>query len=101
MQVKRVAFVTSESLKDLLGEEKFLVKYLEQKGVEVKKLVSFFLKEFSSCFQHVIGFKVWTDVSVEWEGFNLLIVRTVWDYTDKYEQFKEANSLLSIATNFF
>ncbi len=33
------------------------------------------------------GFVVWTDQAVAWESFDLVVVRSVWDYTERREQF--------------
>jgi hypothetical protein len=42
---------------------------------------------------------VWDDESVRWDGFDLVVVRSTWDYTDRPEQFLEwARRVESVTT---
>lgn len=63
-----IALVTCEALPDLDPDELLLKSALEDEGFDVE-----------SC--------VWTDESVDWSAYDLVVVRSPWDYTERHEDF--------------
>ena len=63
-----IALVTCAALPDLDPDELLLKTGLEGEGYQV-----------ASC--------IWTDVSVDWSAYDLVVVRSPWDYTDFHEDF--------------
>ncbi|MCB2200320.1 hypothetical protein KQI63_13000 [bacterium] len=66
--MKRVALVTSQELATLLPDERLLVTALEERGIEANA-------------------EVWNDPDADWLKYNLILVRTPWDYSDHAEEF--------------
>jgi len=63
-----VALATCSELPDLDEDERLVVPALEARGVDV----------------HV---EVWDDPSVQWETYELVVVRSTWDYHDRRDDF--------------
>ena len=63
-----IALVTCAALPELDPDELLLKTGLEAEGFDV-----------SSC--------VWTDAGVDWSAFDLVVVRSPWDYPDLHEDF--------------
>jgi len=63
-----IALVTCAALPDLDPDELLLKSGLEAEGYRV-----------SAC--------VWTDATVDWSAYDLVVVRSPWDYTDFHEDF--------------
>ena len=57
-------------MRKLFTEEFGILKYLEEKGYEASPVV-------------------WNDEKVDFKSFDLLVMRTVWDYVSKYDEFCE------------
>ncbi len=66
----RIAFATSLKLKDLTEDDRHAVAPLKKRGVEVVPAV-------------------WNDPKVRWDGFDLIVVRSPWDYHLHGEAFRE------------
>src|SRR5262245_39759397 len=64
----RFAFVTWEGLPDLSRDDRLAVGELEARG-------------------HAIRPAVWTDPAVDWQGFDLVVLRSCWDYHKQFERF--------------
>lgn len=60
--MKRVALVTSEELATLLPDERLLVEVFTKRGIEAQPTV-------------------WNDPEVDWLKYDLVLIRTPWDYT--------------------
>ena len=68
--MKRVALVTSRELATLLPDERLLVAALERRNIEAVP-------------------EVWNDPQVDWLKYDLILIRTPWDYSDHSVQFLE------------
>ncbi|MGC0415687.1 ATP-grasp domain-containing protein [Embleya sp. AB8] len=64
----RVALVTCAELPDLDPDERLLFAPLAARGIRVEAAV-------------------WTDPAVDWAAYDLVILRSVWDYPDRREEF--------------
>ncbi|EFA84752.1 mitochondrial matrix Mmp37 family protein [Heterostelium album PN500] len=47
------------------------------------------LKQLFDKFEQQCQIVSWTDETVDWEQFTLLIIRSTWDYVGKFEEFKK------------
>ena len=65
----RVALVTSEAYPNLYEDDLLLVAALREAGVESQPAV-------------------WSDARVDWRGFDLLVMRTPWDYFVRLDEFR-------------
>lgn len=63
-----IALVTCSALPDLDPDELLLKSGLEAEGFDV-----------ASC--------VWSDDSVDWAAYDLVVVRSPWDYTERHDEF--------------
>lgn len=66
--MKKIAIATSREIPNLIPAEQPLIAELARRGHDVQVLV-------------------WTDPKANWAGFDLVIIRSVWDYVQKYEAF--------------
>ncbi len=64
----RFAFVTWEGLPHLSTDDKLAADELEARG-------------------HSIAPAIWTDPAVDWRGFDLVVLRSCWDYHKRFERF--------------
>src|SRR5262245_52333817 len=64
----RVALATCPELPELDADTQWLVTALKKKSVLVFPAV-------------------WDDPNVDWEGFNLVVVRSCWDYASRRDEF--------------
>ena len=64
----RVALATAAHLPDLDEDGPALLAALAAEGLEV-------------------DVQVWDDPAVDWSAYDLVLLRTVWDYSDKHEEF--------------
>jgi hypothetical protein len=65
---RRVALVTCAELPELDEDDRLLRAELERRGVEVRPAV-------------------WDDPAVEWDGFDLAVLRSPWDYVQRRDAF--------------
>ncbi|MEM1138008.1 MAG: hypothetical protein AAGI07_19405 [Bacteroidota bacterium] len=70
----KIGIVTSRLVPNLVDSEKYLLAELQQLG-EVKVLI-------------------WNDKNVNWENYDVLIIRSIWDYYLEIAQFKKWLSYL-------
>lgn len=68
MSSPRIAIATCAAYPELKGDDELLCAALRQRGREA-------------------GLAVWDDDAVDWAGYDLCLVRSTWDYHDKYEEF--------------
>jgi glutathione synthase/RimK-type ligase-like ATP-grasp enzyme len=66
----QIAFVTYDQLPELWKDDQLLVNYLTQKDCTVSAVV-------------------WDDAEVNWQQFDVIILRSMWDYFMKPEAFKQ------------
>ncbi|HAS47209.1 MAG TPA: hypothetical protein DCS93_42395 [Microscillaceae bacterium] len=66
--MKKIAIATCARIPELIPAEQSIVKELAQKGFDTQPVV-------------------WTDTSINWQQYDLVIIRSVWDYFKKYEAF--------------
>lgn len=64
----RIAIATCAAYPKLKGDDEMLREALRRRGCEAESVV-------------------WDAGDVAWEGFDLCLVRSTWDYHDKYEEF--------------
>ena len=64
----RVALATSSALPDLYGDDRLLLGPLSEAGVDAEAAV-------------------WDDPSVDWSSYDLVVVRSTWDYTLRRDEF--------------
>lgn len=64
----RIAFASDEANKDLVDGDRDLRDALEEKG-------------------HSVEAAVWTEPEVSWSEYDLVLIRSTWDYETKYKQF--------------
>src|SRR5690242_762073 len=64
----RVALATCSEFADLDDDERPVLPELQQAGVEV-------------------GVEVWDDESVDWNVYELVVIRSTWDYQDRRDQY--------------
>ncbi|EFA82209.1 hypothetical protein PPL_04632 [Heterostelium album PN500] len=67
-RVKRIGFVTSTAFPNLDEDDHIMVK--------------------NAINQYECEYCIWDDNEVQWQSFDLLIIRSVWDYVHKFELFK-------------
>ena len=65
---KRVALATCTDVHGLARDDRPLVQALRERGIEAEA-------------------KVWNDPNVNWDDFDLTIIRSTWDYPSHYEEF--------------
>jgi signal peptidase I len=61
MNIPSVAFVTSSEYPDLLQDDLLVVEKLKQKNIYVEPVI-------------------WNDDTVDWNGFDAIVIRSPWDY---------------------
>lgn len=59
-----LAFVTCEKLPHLTDDDRNLALFLEEKGWSVEPVI-------------------WDDPAIHWQGFDLIVLRSMWDYFEK------------------
>jgi glutathione synthase/RimK-type ligase-like ATP-grasp enzyme len=64
----RVAIASSEVVPDQFDEDRLIVAALARRGVEA-------------------GIASWDSAGVDWDGFELVVVRSTWDYTTRLDEF--------------
>lgn len=64
----RIALVTCADLPDLDPEDQPLIDALAARGAEARAVV-------------------WSDPGVDWSSFDIAVLRSTWDYTEKYAEF--------------
>lgn len=64
----RIALATCEELPDLDPDDQPLVELFHKVGIEATPAV-------------------WSDPSIHWAGFDYIIIRNTWDYTNRLEEF--------------
>lgn len=73
MEKFKIALVTCSSMSNfethLENEEELLLNFLKKKEIEAK-------------------IEVWDDTSVNWESYDVVMIKSTWDYFDKVEQFR-------------
>jgi glutathione synthase/RimK-type ligase-like ATP-grasp enzyme len=65
---RRIAFVTCQPRQEGWEDDRLSAELLGARGIEVE-------------------FVAWDDPAVEWESFDLAVVRSTWDYTQRLEEF--------------
>lgn len=68
MPTPRLALVTCAELPELDDEDKPLIPALAERGVQAEAAV-------------------WDDPSVDWSSFDIAVIRSTWDYTNRYAEF--------------
>lgn len=68
MKIAYVCYRREEKFSLMEEENARLLKFLQSKGLEVSE-------------------EIWDDASVDWAGFDLVLLKAPWDYFDKYEKF--------------
>ena len=68
LQRSRVAIATSRELADLHPDERTLVPALARAGVEAEAAV-------------------WNDAAIDWSRYDAVLMRSVWDYFERYPEF--------------
>lgn len=66
--MKKIAIATCAEIPELIPAEQSVIKELAKHGYDAQPVV-------------------WTDTNVDWKQFELVIIRSVWDYFQKYEAF--------------
>lgn len=64
----RIALATCEALSGGYEDDDALIEALGDAGAQAR-------------------FQVWSDASVDWDAFDLVLLRSVWDYTERREEF--------------
>jgi glutathione synthase/RimK-type ligase-like ATP-grasp enzyme len=64
-----IAFATSTAHADLTADDRLAVAALELRGATVAA-------------------SIWTDKSIDWAGFDSVILRSTWDYYDRADEFR-------------
>ncbi|HEU4461443.1 MAG TPA: hypothetical protein VFR75_02505 [Solirubrobacterales bacterium] len=75
----RIAIATCAAYPELKGDDELLCEALRRRGCEAESVV-------------------WDEVGVEWGEFDLCLVRSTWDYQDKYEEFLAWTKRVEAAT---
>ena len=65
----RLALATCSAVPDLYEEEREIVPRLQARGVDARAVV-------------------WSDASVEWASFDAVVIRSTWDYFERFEEFR-------------
>src|SRR6478735_1701825 len=68
--MSRIAFATSKKLKDRTDDDRLAVAPLKARGIEVVPAI-------------------WNDPKVAWGSFDLVVVRSPWDYMHHGDAFRE------------
>ncbi|CAF0993686.1 unnamed protein product [Adineta steineri] len=68
MKIACVTYENENYASSIKNEDIVLVQYLQEKGIDVK-------------------IEVWTDSNVKWETYDVIIVKSPWDYHYKLDQF--------------
>lgn len=68
MSTPRIALVTCDDLPELDAEDQPLLEALRARGADASAVV-------------------WSDPDVDWSGFDLAVLRSTWDYTERYAEF--------------
>lgn len=68
MQPMRVALATSARWPELAPEDSSLIPELTERGIEARAVV-------------------WSDPSVDWSGFDRVVIRSCWDYHRRIDEF--------------
>lgn len=64
----RIALATSAELPELDDDERLLLTALRERGIDASP-------------------QVWTDESIDWSSFDLVVIRSTWDYTENRDAF--------------
>ena len=64
--MKKIAIATCAEIPALIPSEQSIIKELAKQGYNAQPVV-------------------WTDTSIDWKQFELVIIRSVWDYFQKYK----------------
>src|SRR4051812_23546440 len=64
-----IALATSEKFPQLYGGEALIVPELERVGLTARPVV-------------------WTDPSIDWASYDVVVIRTIWDYFERYTEFR-------------
>ncbi|HEX4925346.1 MAG TPA: hypothetical protein VFV50_14725 [Bdellovibrionales bacterium] len=67
-ELKRIALITAEDWPELSEDDRLLKAHLETEGFAVET-------------------PVWSDPSVEWDAFGALVMRSIWDYHKRFDEF--------------
>ncbi|MEO7102630.1 MAG: hypothetical protein ABI311_04680 [Gemmatimonadaceae bacterium] len=65
----RISFVTSAAHADLTPDDRLAVTALERRGATVSA-------------------SIWTDRSIDWSGFDAIVLRSTWDYYERAAEFR-------------
>jgi glutathione synthase/RimK-type ligase-like ATP-grasp enzyme len=66
----RISFVTSAAHADLTPDDRLAVTVLERRGATVSA-------------------SIWTDRSIDWGSFDVIVLRSTWDYYERAAEFRE------------
>ena len=66
----RISFVTYAAHADLTPDDRLAVAVLEQLGATVSA-------------------SIWTDPTIDWSGFDAIVLRSTWDYYERAAEFRE------------
>jgi hypothetical protein len=75
----RIALVTCATLPDLASDDSVLLGSLESRGVDVEAVV-------------------WDDPDADWQAYDLVVVRSAWDYSQRLDEFLDWASGVSEVT---
>jgi glutathione synthase/RimK-type ligase-like ATP-grasp enzyme len=79
MSQPRIAIATCADYPELKGDDELLCEALRQHGCEAESVV-------------------WDEDAVDWSGTDLCLVRSTWDYHDKYDEFLDWSRQVEAAT---
>ena len=65
-----ISFVTSSAHADLTHDDRLAVAVLKQQGA-------------------IVSASVWTDRSIDWSSFDVIVLRSTWDYYERAVEFRE------------
>ena len=68
MKIAYIVYRSEEKFSLIEGENKHLLDFLQEKGLEVQR-------------------EVWDDPAVDWSAYELALLKAPWDYFDKYPEF--------------
>ncbi len=102
---KRIGFVTYDRLPQLSRDDQLVIRRYEaiisnqstaakateaeQEQERQKKAEEGGRVRIPTMFPLVIEGVIWSDPSIDWKAFDLLVLRSCWDYHDRYETFVE------------
>lgn len=72
---KRIAFATCKDAPQHASNDSFLSQYLQKNGIEVE-------------------YVIWNDSNVNWQAFDLVLIRSTWDYHQRIEEWTDWLQLL-------